>query len=55
MSNADAEKQKLVLETLLKHLRSNTLTDNGSNQACKCLCQQPVMRGLVSYVPVVLH
>ena len=55
MSNADIEKQKLVLETLFKHLRGNTPVVNGSNQGCKCLCQPSTTRGVVTYVPIVLH
>ena len=55
MSNADTEKQKLVLETLAKHLLRNTLTSNGSNQGYKCLCQQSVAKGFVSHVPTVIH
>lgn len=55
MSNVETEKQKLVLETLFKHLRGNALNANGSNQGCKCLCQQPVIRGFVLYVPIVIH
>ena len=55
MSNADQEKQKLVLETLAKHLMRAPHTSNGSNSEFCRACKTSLKRHVVHGVPVVLH
>ena len=55
MSNADTEKQKLVLETLAKHLMRAPHTSNGSNTELCRVCKTSLKSYVVHGVPVVLH